>query len=123
MQYLTLPKHPDHMTAGDIMRLAHKITKQVHKIGECYAVTFGASLKLVYRMLKAKPVQSMLSIATLAVASFVVLYCLGFTGYSLDAGSIGYAALFSVFAGISAFVGLSAAKEGFKIRLKLSKQA
>ena len=120
MHALTLPKHPDHMTAGDIMRLAHKIAKSVHKAGECYAVTFGASLKLVYRMLKAKPVQSMLSIATLAVASFVVLYCLGFTGYSLDAGSIGYAALFSVFAGISAFVGLTAAKEGFKIRLNLT---
>jgi len=121
MQYLTLPKHPDHMTAGDIMRFAHKIAKQVHKAGECYAVTFGASLKLVYRMLRAKPAQSTLSIATLVVASFVVLYCLGFTGYSLEAGSIGYASLFSVFAGISAFVGLTAAKEGFKILLTLNK--
>ena len=120
MQYLTLPKHPDHMTAGDIMRLAHKIAKRVHRIGECYAVTFGASLKLVYRMIKAKPVQSTLSIATLVVASFVVLYCLGFTGYSMEAGSIGYATLFSVFAGISAFVGLTAAKESFKIRLNIS---
>jgi len=120
MQYLTLPKHPDHMTAGDIMRLAHKIAKQVHKVGECYAVTFGASLKLVYRMLKSKPAQSTLSIATLVVASFAVMYCLGFTGYSLEAGSIGYATLFSVFAGISAFVGLTAAKEGFRIRLNLT---
>lgn len=120
MHTLTLPKHPDHMTAGDIMRLAHKIAKRVHKVGECYAVTFGASLRMVYQMLKSKPVQSTLSIATLVVASFAVLYCLGFTGYSLEAGSIGYSILFSVFAVISAFVGLTAAKEGFKIRLNIS---
>ena len=74
-------------------------------------------------MLKAKPVQSALSVAALVVASFVVLYCLGFTGYSLEAGSVGYAALFSVFAVISAFVGLTAAKEGFKIHLTISKQS
>ena len=121
MHALTLPKHPDHITVGDIMRFAHKIAKQAHKAGECYAVTFGASLKLVYRMLKAKPVQSMLSIAALALASFVVLYCIGFTGFSLEAGSIGYAILFSIFAAISAFVGLTAANESFKIRLKLNK--
>jgi uncharacterized membrane protein len=120
---VALSKHPAHMTAGDIMRLAHKIAKQAHKVGECYAVTFGASLRLVYQMLKVKPVPSMLSIAALVAASFVVLYCLGFTGYSLEAGSIGYAILFSVFAAISAFVGLTAAKEGFKIRLNISKQA
>jgi hypothetical protein len=111
MHALTLPKHPDQMTTGDIMRFAHKIAKQAHKVGECYAVTFGASLRLVYQMLKAKPAQSMLSIATLTVASFVVLYCLGFTGYSLEAGSIGYGILFSIFAAISAFVGLTAVKE------------
>ena len=122
MNTLTLSMPPDQMTTGDIMRLAHKIAKQAHKVGECYAVTFGASLRLVYRMLRAKPVQSMLSIATLTVASFVVLYCLGFTGYSLEAGSIGYGILFSIFAAISAFVGLTAAKEGFKIRLNISKQ-
>src|SRR5690554_2931037 len=122
MQYLTLPKHPDQMTAGDIMRLAHKIAKQAHKVGECYAVTFGASLRLVYRMLRDKPVQSALSVTMLTVASFVVLYCLGFTGYSMETGSIGYATLFSVFAAISAFVGLTAAKEGFTISLKLNKE-
>ena len=123
MNTLTLPKHPDQMTAGDIMRFAHKIANQAHKVGECYAVTFGASLRLVYQMLKAKPVQSTLSVATLVVASFAVLYCLGFTGYSLEAGSVGYAVVFSIFAAISAFVGLTAAKEGFKIRLNISKQA
>lgn len=30
MHTLTLPKHPDHMTAGDVMRFAHKIAKQAH---------------------------------------------------------------------------------------------
>ena len=118
-----LPKRPDQMTAGDIMRFAHKLARAVHKVGECYAVTFGASLKLVYHMLKAKPVESTLSIATLAVASFVVLYCLGFTGYSLEAGSVGYGILFSIFAAISAFVGLTAVMESFKIYLNISKQA
>lgn len=123
MHPLTLPKHPSQMTARDIMRFAHRLAKSVHKAGDCYAVTFGASLRLVYRLLKSKPVVSTLSVATLTVAAFAVLYCLGFTGYSLEAGSIGYAALFSVFAGISAFVGLTSVEESFKIRLSLSKQA
>lgn len=117
---IILPKHPDHMTTGDIMRLAHKIAKQAHKVGDCYAVTFGAALRLVYRTLKAKPVQSTLSIASLVVASFVVLYCLGFTGYSLESGSVGYAVLFSLFAGIAGFIGLTVGEEGFKISLKLN---
>ena len=114
---IILPKHPDQMTAGDIMRFALKLAKAVHKAGECYAVTFGASLRLVYAAIKAGPATSALSIATIAVSAFVVLYCLGFTGYSLEAGSVGYAMLFSVFAAISAFVGLTVVKDGFKIRL------
>ena len=123
MHPVTLPKHPDHMTTIDIMRFAHKLAKNVHKAGDCYAVTFGASLRIVYRLLKSRPVQSALSVATLALASFAVLYCLGFTGYSMESGSVGYALIFSAVAGISAFVGLTAAKEGFKIRLNISKQA
>ena len=115
MHHVTLPKHPDHMTTGDIMRFAHKLAKSVHKVGDCYAVTFGASLRLVYRLLKSKPIVSSLSIATISVAAFVVMYCLGFTGYSLETGSVGYASLFSVFAAISAFVGLTAVKQAYKM--------
>lgn len=119
---LTLPKHPSQMTTADIMRFAHKLAKSVHKAGDCYAVTFGASLRLVYRLLKSEPVVSTLSVATIAVAAFVVMYCLGFTGYSLEAGSVGYAMLFSVFAGISAFVGLTAVKGAYKMAPTLNQQ-
>lgn len=120
---LTLPKHPSQMTTADIMRFAHKLAKNVHKAGDCYAVTFGASLRLVYRLLKSEPVVSTLSVATIAVAAFVVMYCLGFTGYSLEAGSVGYAMLFSVFAAISAFVGLTVVKGAYKIAPTLNQQA
>lgn len=121
MQSMTLPKHPSRMTASDIMRFAHKLAKNVHKAGDCYAVTFGASLRLVYRLLKSEPVVSTLSVATIAVAAFVVLYCLGFTGYSLEVGSMGHALIFSAIAGISAFVGLTAVNQSYKIRLTLNK--
>ena len=115
MHTVTLPKHPGHMTTSDIMRSAHKLAKSVHKAGDCYAVTFGASLRLVYRLLKSKPVTSTLSIATIAVAAFVILYCLGFTGYSLESGSVGYALIFSAIAAISAFVGLTSVKQAYKM--------
>lgn len=117
---IILPKHPDQMTAGDIMRFAHKLAKAVHKAGECYAVTFGASLRLVYAAIKTKPVTSLAQVAIIALSSFIVLYCLGFTGYSLEAGSIGYAILFSVFAAISGFLGLTAVNQSSKIRLTLN---
>lgn len=123
MQTFSLPKAPHLMAIGDIMRFAHKITKAVHKAGDTYSVTFGQSLKLVFRLVKLGMKQafkpSPMQCTIVALSAFLVLFCLGFTGFSIDNQSLVYGMVFSAMACVAGFIGLTAIARPVNIQIKL----
>lgn len=117
-----LPKPAQQMTTGDIMRLAHKLTKSAVQPGDSYSATFGLCLKLVYAAVReglelhskmtAKPVQVYSksitykpSLPFLVLIWCVFTYFVGNALYASAMGSVGYTVFHLIGALLSGLIG------------------